>query len=58
LYQRDDDKTEVIANRYDIYENSTAPLINFYKRQGILRTLDGSAGSENVFSEIIDILTA
>lgn len=58
LYQRDDDKTDVIANRYDIYENSTSPLIDFYKQQGVLRTLDGSAGSENVFSEIIDILTA
>lgn len=58
LYQRDDDKTDVIANRYDIYENSTAPLIDYYTKQGVLRTLDGSAGSENVFSEIIDILTA
>jgi adenylate kinase len=58
LYQRDDDKTEVIANRYDIYESSTSPLIDFYKQQGVLRTLDGSAGSENVFSKIIDILTA
>ena len=57
LYQRDDDKTDVIANRYDIYEKSTSPLIDFYKQQGVLRTLDGSAGSENVFSEIIDILT-
>jgi adenylate kinase len=58
LYQRDDDKTDVIANRYDIYENSTAPLIDYYTKQGVLRTLDGSAGSENVFSEIIEILTA
>lgn len=58
LYQRDDDKTEVIANRYDVYEKSTAPLIDFYEELGVLRTLDGSLGSERVFSEIIDILTA
>lgn len=58
LYQRDDDKTEVIANRYDVYEKSTAPLIDFYEKLGVLRTLDGSLGSERVFSEIIDILTA
>lgn len=57
LYQRDDDKTEVIANRYDIYERSTAPLIDYYKKQGVLRTLDGSAGSEYVFSKILEILT-
>lgn len=58
LYQRDDDKVEVIENRYDVYEKSTAPLIDFYKKLGVLRTLDGSAGSEHVFSEIIDILTS
>jgi len=58
LYQRDDDKTEVIENRYDVYEKSTAPLIDFYDKLGVLRVLDGSAGSERVFSEIIDILTA
>ncbi len=58
LYQRDDDKTEVIANRYDVYEKSTAPLIEFYDKLGVMRTLDGSLGSERVFSEIIGILTA
>ena len=58
LYQRDDDKTEVIENRYDVYEKSTAPLIEFYDKLGVLRTLDGSLGSEVVFSGISDILTA
>jgi adenylate kinase len=57
LYQRDDDKAEVIENRYDVYEKSTTPLIEFYRKMGILRTLDGSSGSERVFSEILDILT-
>lgn len=58
LYQRDDDRTDVIENRYDVYEKSTAPLIDFYEELGVLRTLDGSLGSECVFSKIIDILTA
>jgi adenylate kinase len=58
LVQRDDDKSEVIENRYDVYERSTAPLIAFYSKLGILRSLDGSLGSERVFSEILDILTA
>ena len=58
LYQRDDDKPEVIENRYDVYEKSTAPLVDFYSKLGVLRTLDGAAGSECVFSEILDILTA
>ncbi|MFC2079723.1 adenylate kinase [Candidatus Bipolaricaulota bacterium] len=58
LFQRDDDKTEVIENRYDVYEKSTAPLIDFYDKLGVLRAVDGSLGSERVFSEIIGILTA
>ena len=58
LYQRDDDKTEVIENRYDVYERSTAPLIDYYDKLGVLSTLDGSLGSERVFSEISDILIA
>ncbi len=56
LYQRDDDKPEVIENRYDVYERSTAPLIDYYDKLGILRTLDGSLGSDRVLSEILDIL--
>jgi len=58
LYQRDDDKSDVIENRYDVYEKSTAPLIDLYNNLGVLRALDGSGGSEHVFSEIIDILTS
>jgi adenylate kinase len=57
LYQRDDDKASVIENRYDVYERSTAPLIAFYDKLGVLRSLDGSLGSGRVFAEIIDILT-
>lgn len=57
LYQRDDDKASVIENRYDVYERSTAPLIAFYDKLGVLRSLDGSLGSDRVFAEIIDILT-
>jgi len=58
LYQRDDDKQEVIENRYDVYERSTAPLIKYYQTRGILQTVDGSIGSDTVFAKILDILTA
>ena len=58
LYQRDDDKQEVIENRYDVYERSTAPLIEYYQTRGVLQTVDGSIGSDNVFAKILDILTA
>ncbi len=57
LIQREDDRPEVIEHRYDVYETSTEPLIAFYKKRGLLRAVDGEAGSENVFNEIMQILS-
>ena len=56
LYQRDDDREEVIQNRYDVYQASTAPLIEFYTAKGILKSVDGALGSDSVFKEILSIL--
>lgn len=56
LYQRDDDREEVIQNRYDVYQASTAPLIDFYTAKGILKSVDGASGSDAVFKEILSIL--
>jgi len=36
LYQRDDDKPEVIQNRLNIYKKQTQPLIDFYKNLGLI----------------------
>ncbi len=58
LYQRDDDKRDVIENRYDVYERATSPLIDYYERLGILHALDGSLGADRVFSEILTLLSA
>jgi len=58
LYQRDDDKRDVIENRYDVYETATSPLIDYYERLGILHALDGSLGADRVFSEIRALLSA
>jgi adenylate kinase len=41
LYQRDDDKEQTIANRLQVYERQTAPLINYYRERGLLREIDG-----------------
>ena len=40
LYQREDDKAEVIAKRLDVYEEQTAPIIHFYRTEGLLITID------------------
>ena len=57
LFQRDDDREDVIQNRYDVYQESTSPLIEFYNTRGLLRTVEGTLGSDAVFSRIVSILT-
>jgi len=41
LYQRNDDSPETIQARLQVYENQTAPLVNYYRQQGLLRDIDG-----------------
>jgi len=50
LYQREDDKEEVIAKRLSVYEEQTAPIVHFYSAEGLLITI--SADGE--VSEITD----
>lgn len=40
LYQREDDREEVIAKRLDVYQEQTAPIIHFYRTEGLLITID------------------
>ena len=56
LYQRDDDKEETIRNRLQVYQSQTAPLINFYKRKGILRSIDGMGSIEEIATRIVTVL--
>ncbi len=56
VIQRNDDKADVIENRLVAYEESTAPLKEFYKKAGILVQLDGEGPSEEVYSRIKKVL--
>jgi adenylate kinase len=48
LYQRADDKREVVANRVEVYLRDTLPVVKRYERQGILKHLDGNQSIEKV----------
>jgi adenylate kinase len=50
IYQRDDDKESVIARRLEVYGEQTAPIIDFYKRAGLLITV-AAIGEVNVITE-------
>lgn len=49
---RQDDNEQVIINRLNIYRKKTAPLIDLYKKQGILDEIEGNADIDVVFSSI------
>ena len=48
LYQRTDDKREVVANRIAVYLRETLPVVERYERQGILRRVDGNQSIDTV----------
>jgi adenylate kinase len=52
LIQRDDDKPGTIQKRLAVYREQTAPLIERYEEQGLLRRFDGSRSPEEVHSHI------
>lgn len=56
LYQRDDDKEEVVVKRLDTYDSQTAPLIDYYKNKGLLRTINGENEIDTVFGDICKTL--
>jgi len=43
LYERDDDKAEVVSKRIQVYGDETEPVVEFYRRRGTLREIDGEA---------------
>jgi adenylate kinase len=49
---RADDNPEVIRKRLDVYESSTAPLVEYYTRQGLVKTVDGMEPVEQVTAAI------
>ncbi|MCR4763467.1 MAG: adenylate kinase [Lachnospiraceae bacterium] len=56
LVLRDDDKPETVQKRLTVYHEQTAPLIDYYTKQGILRTVDGTKDMKEVFSAITGII--
>ena len=57
LYQRDDDKEKTIKKRLEVYQNETAPLKEFYRKQGNLKTTQGYGTVEEVFSRVCAMVT-
>ena len=52
LFQRDDDNEATVRNRLEVYERSTAPLIDYYRAKDLLHEIDGDRPVDAVFAEV------
>lgn len=52
LYQRPDDNEETIIKRQAVYHKETAPLKEFYRDKGKLKTIQGRGGMEEIFTRL------
>lgn len=53
---REDDKPETVQKRLHVYHEQTQPLLDYYKEQNILKSVDGTKPMDEVFSDIVAIL--
>lgn len=56
LVLRDDDKPETVQKRLSVYHEQTQPLIAYYKKAGVLVSVDGTQAMDAVFQSILDTL--
>lgn len=52
IYQREDDTTATVQNRLQVYQAQTEPLVDYYKRQNLLKTFNGEETIASVFDKI------
>ena len=56
LIQRADDNAETVRNRLAVYHQQTSPLVEYYRKKGLLGEVKGNGGIEAVFEEICRII--
>ncbi len=57
VYQREDDKAEVITRRLEVYEEQTAPIISFYRNEALLITVSATGSVEEITQRAISALS-
>lgn len=56
VYLREDDKEDVVSRRLEVYEEQTAPIISFYRNEGLLITVSASGAVEDITQRAISAL--
>jgi adenylate kinase len=53
---REDDTPEAVRNRLNVYNDVTAPVIEFYRQRGMLKIVDGEGSMDEVFTRILEAI--
>lgn len=53
LMHRSDDKAELVAPRLKTYSDETKPLIDYYKKRGTLKAVNGNGSEEQIFADLL-----
>jgi len=55
LLRRPDDEEDVVKNRLDVYKKQTEPIVDFYKKESLLATVNGEGDINTIFSELLKV---
>ena len=56
LSQRKDDTREVAQSRFETYDRETAPLVGYYEKMGVLRTIDANGSIDDVWKRLLEVV--
>ena len=56
LYQRKDDAPEIVRERLEVYHEQTEPLVEHYRKKGVLRSVDGERAPDAVLNSLLEEL--
>lgn len=56
LTQRKDDTKEIAGSRFETYNRETAPLVDYYKNMGVLKTIDANGTIDEVWNKLLDVV--
>ena len=56
LTQRKDDTREVAQSRFDTYNKETAPLVEYYTKKGVLKSIDANGTIDEVWDRLLEVI--
>ena len=56
LTQRKDDTREVAQSRFDTYNKETAPLVDYYTKKGVLKSIDANGTIDEVWERLLEVI--